>query len=201
MNSRSFDSVRIAEGYLKRPWLHKSVMEKVKEDCGMDQPFENGLDVGCGAGLSTKALKLICDRVTGTDISEAMIEVCQRTYMEDGYSFYQAKAEETAMPENYYDIVTAAGVINWVERDKFLKNMSQVMEPGGLLIIYDFTMAEFIDFMMIQSNVNAKIENGEMTECEVRAWMSESLSNIFESQTRTLCFAGYNWYLKKIGIC
>lgn len=258
MDSRSFDSGRIAEGYLKRPWLHKSVMEKVKEDCGMDQPFGNGLDVGCGAGLSTKALKLICDRVTGTDISEAMIEVCQKTYKEDGYSFYQAKAEETAIPENQYDIVTAAGVINWVERDKFLKNMSQVMEPGGVLIIYDFwitdqmkdreqytvwynekylkkfpkpprkedvwkqedlkeyfvmdkqinydmfydfTMAEFIDFMMIQSNVNAKIENGEMTECEVRAWMSESLSNIFESQTRTLCFAGYNWYLKKIGIC
>ena len=56
-------------------------------------------------------------------------------------------------------------------------------------MLYDFTMAKFIDFMMIQSNVNAKLENGEMTECEVRAWMSESLSDIFESQTRTLCFA------------
>ena len=160
------------------------------------------------------------------------------------------------MPENQYDIVTAAGVINWVERDKFLKNMNQVMEPAGLLIIYDFwitdqmkdneqytvwynekylkrfpkpprkedvwkqedlkgyfvmdkqinydmfyefTMAEFIDFMMIQSNVNEKIENGEMTECEVRAWMRESLSDIFQDQTRTLYFAGYNWYLKKTG--
>ena len=59
MDSRSFDSGRIAEGYLKRPWLHKSVMEKVKEDCGMNQPLENGLDVGCGAGLSTKALKSV----------------------------------------------------------------------------------------------------------------------------------------------
>ena len=36
-------------------------------------------------------------------------------------------------------------------------------------MFYEFTMAEFIDFMMIQSNVNEKIENGEMTECEVRA--------------------------------
>lgn len=144
MDSRSFDSGRIAEGYLKRPWLHKSVMEQVKEDCGIKLFFRNGLDVGCGAGLSTKALKLICDRVTGTDISEAMIEVCRKTYKEDGYSFYRAKAEETAVPENHYDIVTAAGVINWVERDKFLKNMSQVMEPGGLLIIYDFWISRSI---------------------------------------------------------
>ena len=141
MDSRSFDSGRIAEGYLKRPWLHKSVMEQVKEDCGIKLFFRNGLDVGCGAGLSTKALKLICDRVTGTDISEAMIEVCRKTYKEDGYSFYRAKAEETAVPENQYDIVTAAGVINWVERDKFLKNMSQVMELAGLLIIYDLSLA------------------------------------------------------------
>lgn len=35
MDSRSFDSGRIAEGYLKRPWLHKSVMEQVKEDFGI----------------------------------------------------------------------------------------------------------------------------------------------------------------------
>lgn len=258
MDSLSFDSGRIAEGYLKRPWLHKSVMEQVKRDCGIVQPFRNGLDVGCGAGLSTKALHLICDRVTGTDISEAMIEVCRKTYREDGYSFYPAKAEETALPENPYDIVTAAGVVNWVDRDKFLKNMEKVMEPAGLLIIYDFwitaqmkdnekykvwynekylkrfpkpprreavwkqedltehfvmekqinydmfydfTMAEFIDFMMIQSNVNAKIEGGGVTVDGVRAWMRESLSDIFQNQTRTLCFAGYNWYLKKTGIC
>ena len=66
-----------------------------------------------------------------------MIEVCRKTYKEDGYSFYQAKAEETAVPENQYDIVTVAGVINWVERDKFL------MELAGLLIIYDLSPALF----------------------------------------------------------
>ena len=70
-----------------------------------------------------------------------MIEVCRKTYKEDGYSFYQAKAEETAVPENQYAIVTSAGVIHWVERDKFLKNMSQVMELAGLLIIYDLSPA------------------------------------------------------------
>ena len=29
MNNKSFDSKRIARGYAKRPWLHKSVIEKM----------------------------------------------------------------------------------------------------------------------------------------------------------------------------
>ena len=69
MNNKSFDYKRIAEGYKDRPFLHKQVMEQLKNDMHIDH-FQNGLDVGCGAGLSTRGLKLICDNVTGTDISE-----------------------------------------------------------------------------------------------------------------------------------
>lgn len=142
MNNKSFDSKRIAEGYAKRPWVHKSVMEQIKTDCEVDGTFKNGLDVGCGAGLSTKALKLICDKVTGTDISESMIGVCEELYKESEYSFYVAAAEETKLSEVPYDIVTAAGVVNWVEREKFLANMQEVMGQDGLLVIYDFWITD-----------------------------------------------------------
>lgn len=76
MNNKSFDSHRIAEGYAKRPWLHKGVIDRFRIDCDLpkDYMFSNGLDVGCGAGLSTKALKTICKNVTGTDIAESMVE-------------------------------------------------------------------------------------------------------------------------------
>ncbi len=65
MNSKSFDSHRIAEGYAKRPWLHKEVIDRFRRDCDLadDYMFNSGLDVGCGAGLSTKALKTIDIRV------------------------------------------------------------------------------------------------------------------------------------------
>jgi hypothetical protein len=32
MNNKAFDSKRIAQGYAKRPWLHKSVIEQLKKD-------------------------------------------------------------------------------------------------------------------------------------------------------------------------
>ena len=254
MNNKSFDSKRIAEGYAKRPWLHKAVMEQIKKDCEVGRTFKKGLDVGCGAGLSTKALKLLCDNVTGTDISETMISVCEELYRDEGYSFYVAAAEETKPSGVLYDIVTAAGVINWVDRDKFLTNMQKVMKRGGLLVIYDFWITDkmfeeaaytawyqkeylknfpkpprkentwsqsdlgkyfvmkkqvtyqlqyefdlesFIDFMMIQSNVNVQVEIGKRSEAEVRHWMNETLKPIFGGEKRQLIFEGYNWYIEK----
>ena len=254
MNNKSFDHKRIAEGYAKRPWLHKSVMEQIKADCEVEQNFKNGLDVGCGAGLSTKALKIICERVTGTDISEAMIKVCKELYIDSEYSFYVAAAEETQIPLEPYDIVTAAGMINWVDKDRFLQNMREVIAPSGLMVIYDFWITDkmvdndaytewyqnqylihfpkpprkenvwtqtdlgecfilkdqvtyqmqyefdleaFIDFMMIQSNVNAQIEEGSKTENEVRNWMKQTLQPIFGRDSKRLFFEGYNWYIEK----
>ncbi len=31
MDDKAFDSQRIAEGYAKRPWLHKEVIEQIKK--------------------------------------------------------------------------------------------------------------------------------------------------------------------------
>ena len=118
MDNRSFDSKRIALGYAKRPWLHKSVIEQLLCDCNLDESykFKNGLDVGCGAGLSAKALRLICDKVTGTDIADSMVEVCKELYGDDkAYSFYVAKAEETKLSDTKYDIVTDAGFCQLVD--------------------------------------------------------------------------------------
>lgn len=257
MNQITFDAKRIAEGYLNRPWLHKKVMEQFVKDCKITSNFQNGLDVGCGAGLSTKALRLICDRVTGTDISEQMIRVCQEEYKNDkAYTFYRAKAEETKEPVEKYDIVTAAGMVNWVDRDLFLRNMGRVLRDQGILLIYDFwitdkmqgndsytnwyqneylkrfpkpprnetiwkqeelpydfqiknqityeltydfSMEQFIDFMMIQSNVNIKLESGAVNEENARDWLEKSLTPVFENREKTLYFKGYNWYIYKLG--
>ena len=257
MNQITFDAKRIAEGYLNRPWLHKKVMEQFVKDCKITSNFQNGLDVGCGAGLSTKALRLICDRVTGTDISEQMIQVCQEEYKNDkAYTFYRAKAEETKEPVEKYDIVTAAGMVNWVDRDLFLRNMGRVLRDQGILLIYDFwitdkmqgndsytnwyqneylkrfpkpprnetiwkqeelpddfqiknqityelaydfSMEQFIDFMMIQSNVNIKLESGAVNEENARDWFEKSLTPVFENREKTLYFKGYNWYIDKLG--
>jgi len=253
MDNKAFDSQRIAEGYARRPWLHKDVIEQIRKDCNIKQ-LKNGLDVGCGAGLSTKALRLLCEHVTGTDISPEMITVCENLYKDSSYTFYVSKAEENEIPKIPYDIITAAGVVNWVDKDLFLSNAEKILNNNGLIVVYDFwitdkmnnkpeytkwyqeeylkmfpkpyrkefvwnqedltdafkmenritydltyefSLDEFVDFMMIQSNVNEKIESKVFSIDEVRNWMISGLRPIFEDKKRTLIFEGYNWYIRK----
>lgn len=254
IDNKSFDSKRIAQGYQDRPFLHKQVMERFRKDIG-DRSFINGLDVGCGAGLSSKGLHLLCGSVTGTDISPAMIEAAREACGTDSYTFFCAKAEDTPIPDRLYDIVSAAGVISWIDREAFLSNMSKVMAQGGILFIYDFgitdrmigqdaycewwydqylrefpkpsrnekvwtdedvrtygfhmikqinyemqyrfSLEKFVDFMMIQSNVNGKIEGGIMGADEARNWFWTTLRPIFRDKMQILVFTGYSWYLEK----
>ena len=254
MNNKLFDSKRIAEGYRKRPFLHKQVIEEVQRELNVTQ-FRNGLDVGCGAGLSTKALKLICDRVTGTDISEEMVFVAREMCPEKEYTFFVSKAEDIPKPDQLYDIVTAAGVVQWVEVGAFLKNINSFLDKGGMMLIYDFWISDkmkgesqythwyhneylkrfpkpprnetvwtnklvqrygfqmqkqrklqleysfdkeaFIQFMMIQSNVSAKIDGEGQSVEDIRIWFEDSLQEVFSSKERELIFDGYIWYIYK----
>ena len=143
MDKFSFDQKRIAEGYAKdRPFLHPLVFDKLREDLNISDIFTHGLDVGCGAGLSTKALKQVCKKVTGTDISKEMINVCMVLYPEEGYEFFCSGAEKVDTPENTFDIVSAAGVINWIDEKAFLSNLQKIMCNNGLLFIYDFWITD-----------------------------------------------------------
>lgn len=264
MKSTDFDFKRIAQGYKNRPFLHKQVIERFQNDIG-GQPFALGLDIGCGAGLSTKALKIICTNVIGTDISPEMINVAREVCGQDENIAYLVSSAEDLeisdlsisnlpVEDIKIDIATAAGAIQWIDKDTFLSNMHQLMRENGYLLIYDFAisdvmlenpaytewwhnqyliefprpyrnesiwknedvtphgfrmlnqtdlkmeyrfdLASFIEFMMIQSNVNAKIETGEKKEEDVSQWFHKTLSPIFHDQSQCLVFKGYSWYLQ-----
>ena len=270
MEPVSFDRRRIALGYASdRPYLHPAVIRKSRMDNQIDAPFPRGLDIGCGAGLSTRALKDLCREVTGIDSSAEMIRMCEALYPQEGYLFRQCSAEQIDLPADSCQIATAAGVVNWVEEAPFLTALKRVLTNQGLLCVYDFWITEempgcpryrdwwygqylprfpkpprkenrwtketlidgysmegqyglklswdftldaFIRFMMIQSNVNRQIENGQSPE-EIRAWFQNSLSSLWTDDTkkglpakaanaspasakRTLVFDGYVWYIR-----
>ncbi|HKM34497.1 MAG TPA: class I SAM-dependent methyltransferase [Lachnospiraceae bacterium] len=257
MNQTAFDFKRIAQGYKNRPYLHKQVIEQFQNDVTKKR-FCNGLDIGCGAGLSTKALKLICDHVVGADISSEMIsvakEVCEQN---EDYDFIVSKAEEIPAMKNKVDIVTAAGVIQWVDKDAFLQNLISIMTNDGYVLIYDFSVSDqmrnndafsswwhntylkefpkpfrnesvwtdkdveqygfsmikqihlemeyefdlesFIEFMLIQSNVNDKVEGEGRSIEEVHKWFERTLPPIFMNTKQQLVFTGYSWcFARKI---
>lgn len=148
MEQKLFDYKRIAEGYAKdRPYLHGKVMKKLVERLNLTENYENGLDIGCGAGLSTRALGEICNHVTGTDISEEMIQAATALQEEEKYTFRISRAEDIfenadALGEAAYDIITAAGVMNWVDETEFLPSAYKMLCEQGILLIYDFWISD-----------------------------------------------------------
>jgi len=89
-----FTIERVAEGYAKyRPYYHPLIMKQIRGCTGLEGKFENALDVGCGTGLSTRALLEIAEHVTGTDNSHQMITVAQ-VKNEDKIPYLYAPAEQ-----------------------------------------------------------------------------------------------------------
>ena len=138
-----FDYKRIAEGYAKdRPYYHLHVMEMLKKELCLKGKYEKGLDVGCGAGASALALQKICRQVIGVDESEEMIKSAEIHCKDRGICFFQCRAEEIKMPKESCDIITAAGSVNWIDEDIFLKLANGILKDKGILLIYDNPMID-----------------------------------------------------------
>ncbi len=79
-----------------------------------------------------------------------------------------------------------------------LPSLMRIEKQKEYDVTFVFKLDEFVDFMMIQSNVNVKLESGEISETDARSWFKSSLEKIFEDNKCTLLFHGYYWIIKKI---
>ncbi len=101
------------------------------------------LDVGCGAGRSTKILSDVADEVVGIDFSERLLGIAKsdlrdlanvRLYLED--------AKSTHFRNNFFDYI----VMTWntfgnlyASRDAILKEAARVLKPSGIILLSVFS--------------------------------------------------------------
>jgi len=125
-----YDSERIARGYaFDRPPVHEEILKAVNPP-----QVRRALDVGCGAGRSKQALKPYADKVFGLEPNENMARRHKELTV-------VARAERLPFKDNSFQLITAAGVLNYVDNSLFLPEAARVLDPeetGGLLLIYDF---------------------------------------------------------------
>jgi SAM-dependent methyltransferase len=133
-----YESGRMAAGYaFSRPAVHPHVVRKIREDLRLEGPVGRALDIGCGAGLSTAALEPIAKTVVGLEPVPSML--AHRHAVAPRASFVAARGEQLPFAAGSFDVVTAAGALNYVDLALFLPDLARVLTARGVMVIYDFS--------------------------------------------------------------
>jgi ubiquinone/menaquinone biosynthesis C-methylase UbiE len=94
------------------------------------------LDVGCGTGIFTELIGDTCApaSVMGIDPSEAQIARARMQVARARTEFRLADAQELPFPDNSFDVVVSALVMNFVpDKARAMSEMRRVARPGGLI--------------------------------------------------------------------
>jgi SAM-dependent methyltransferase len=126
-----YNSKAMAQLYDRPMVLYKEIFAKVKSELSIEK-FPLALDVGCGTGISSHALKSIAARVIGVDPSENMLNHAKP----DAYIEYRkAFAEKLPFCDSTFDLVTACVAFHFFDKKQFLKEAARVLKSNGHLVI------------------------------------------------------------------
>lgn len=98
------------------------------------------LEVGCGSGQMQLDLARRGYEMYGLDIATGMVQAT-RKLLNEKLPAYKPRLlvgdiEALGFPNNFFDIVLAAGVIEYLRSDdKSFREFSRVLKPGGMIIL------------------------------------------------------------------
>lgn len=100
----------------------------------------SALELGVGSGLCGSRLRGVCEKLTGVDISQGMIDEATKLTDAQGRKIYDSLMRADLLEylktasSDAYDIIFASGVFGYVGKlDDILKEAVRVLKPGGLL--------------------------------------------------------------------
>lgn len=135
--SNPFDSAEMALGYARsRPAVHPRIVALAQPYLA---PVRRALDVGCGAGLSTRAIAGAAEWRVGLEPAQGMLPFASS--IAPGACFLAGAAERLPFAEEAFDLLTAAGSLNYVAIEAFFAEALRVLRPEGRLLVYDFKTA------------------------------------------------------------
>lgn len=126
-----FVGLGVASRYASaRPALHGEAIAAFQKKIARPR---RALDLGCGTGLSTRALVGWAQTVVGTDVSEDMLA---HAGLATDATFVLGRAERLPFRKGVFDLLTVASAIHWFDRSA-LAEVRRVLTDRGALGIYD----------------------------------------------------------------
>lgn len=135
-----YDSDRFAAAYaFDRPPLHSLILQRFSHPL-----VDRALDIGCGAGLSTDALAGRAQTIVGLEPVRRMLR--HASQVAPGAHFVVGSADALPFASAAFDLITAAGSLNYADPSLFVPELARVLRPDGTLVVYDFGTVSHASF-------------------------------------------------------
>ena len=132
---------------------------------GVGAPGQSILDLGTGTGTGTLAGGVATRGavVTGLDPSSVMLEQARDLAAEENADVVlrQGRAEETELPDNAFDAVTAGQCWHWFDAAPALAEICRVLRPEGRLAICHFDWFPISDSLVAATEALILAHNPE----------------------------------------
>ncbi len=134
--------------------------------------FSKVLDLGCGAGRSTKFLSKFCDKVSGVDISEGMLNIAEKALPD--HKFYINNHKDETYPFSPYTVIYSILMFfhfsNIEDIRQELKKCFDSLINLGYLIIINGTRNLYTQNYLSVKGIGKPPENdGDACEVELKS--------------------------------
>lgn len=124
------------------------------------------LDLGCGTGLELEKYFPLCPsaRVTGIDLSEAMLNALKKKFTDKDITLIVGSYFDVPLGENVFDAAVSVESLHHFTKDEKIplyKKLHTALRANGYLILTDYFAATDDEEQMHRNNLNAlKAEQG-----------------------------------------
>lgn len=140
------------------PWS-REVIQRAKVWRG-----DRALDVCCGTGIVACRIAGTGAKVTGLDVTPAMLAQARRRAGEEGVgvNFVEGSAERLPFPAAAFDLVTCQQGLQFVpDRQAAVREMRRVLAPGGRAVIAAWTdLASQPAYAILDAHASAHLGPG-----------------------------------------
>jgi SAM-dependent methyltransferase len=98
-------------------------------------PPADALEIGCGPGNASRPLLERGFRLHAIELGENLAAFARERLAEFPFSVEVGKFEDAALDAASVDLVMCSSAFHWLDRDRALRQVVKVLEPGGALAL------------------------------------------------------------------
>ncbi len=152
---KAFDWGKTSAEYAKFRDIYPDEYYNLLVDYGLGISGQNCLDIGTGTGVLPRNMYKYGASWVGADITKEQIEWAKRLSADEGKSikYVTATAENTGLPANSFDIVTASQCFHYFNKSTALPEIHRVLKNSGHFVVM------FMEWLPFESEIAMKSED------------------------------------------